>query len=247
MTTIFTMRPTTLLFSALAAAVLASCGGAKDPKAELAKLQKQQAETQAKIAALETSTKTAAPVQPAVPVTAVAIKPESFTSYLEVQGRVEFDQNATVPARMPGTLTSVRVERGGGREGIAAGRGADRVPRDQLRSAVLIVDGVAMVVFPSRRLRVRRNEVELIGLRRRQNQSLLHEFPQSGRDDGQRSAVGEGQLLQAETIAEDGGAVQQRELFLGQQRKLGDEQLDDARADVRAGKRLQVPGPATTA
>ena len=124
MTTIFTMRPTTLLFSALAAAVLASCGGAGDPKAELAKLQKQQAETQAKIAALETSTKTAAPVQPAVPVTAVAIKPESFTSYLEVQGRVEFDQNATVPARMPGTLTSVRVERG------------DRVSRGQVLATI---------------------------------------------------------------------------------------------------------------
>ena len=92
----------------------ASCGGSnsKDPKAELAKLQKQQVETEAKIAALETSNKTAAPAQPAVPVTATVVKPESFTSYLEVQGRVEFDQNATVPARMAGTLTSVRVVRG---------------------------------------------------------------------------------------------------------------------------------------
>ena len=125
MTTIFTMRPTTLLFSALAAAVLASCGGAKDPKAELANLQKQQAETQAKITALETSTKgAAAPVQPAVPVTAVAVRPESFTSYLAVQGRVEFDQNANVPARMAGTLTSVRVRRG------------DRVGRGQVLATI---------------------------------------------------------------------------------------------------------------
>ena len=93
--------------------ITASCGGdSKDPKAELAKLQKQQAETQAKITALEASNKTAAPAQPAVPVTATVVKPESFTSYLEVQGRVEFDQNATVPARMAGTLTSMRVVRG---------------------------------------------------------------------------------------------------------------------------------------
>lgn len=94
--------------------LLAACGGggAKDPKAELAQLQKQQADTQAKIAALETSTKTAAPAQPAVPVTATVIKPGSFKSYLDVQGYVDFEQNAVVPARMAGTLTSIRVVRG---------------------------------------------------------------------------------------------------------------------------------------
>ena len=95
--------------------LLASCGGSsstKDPKAELAQLQKQQADTQAKIAALEASNKTPATAQPAVPVTATVVKPEGFKSYLEVQGRVDFDQNATVPARMGGTLTSVRVVRG---------------------------------------------------------------------------------------------------------------------------------------
>ena len=104
----------------------ASCGGSdsKDPKAELAKLQKQQADTQAKITALETSNKTAGTAQPAVPVTATAIRPESFTSYLEVQGRVDFDQNATVPARMAGTLTSVRVVRG------------DRVGRGQVLATI---------------------------------------------------------------------------------------------------------------
>ena len=93
---------------------LTACGGAKDPKAELAKLQKEQAATAAKIADLEkagTKPDAAAP-QPAVPVGVTDIKPQSFTSYLEVQGRVDYDQNATVPARMAGTLTSVRVVRG---------------------------------------------------------------------------------------------------------------------------------------
>ena len=102
-------------FPLLALSLYACGGGDKDPKAELAALQKQQAETQAKIAGLEAKTQaTAGPAaaQPAVPVTALSIKPESFTSYLEAQGRVDFDQNATVPARMPGTLTSVRVVRG---------------------------------------------------------------------------------------------------------------------------------------
>lgn len=107
--------------------LLASCGGAKDPKAELAKLQKEQAATQAKITDLEAKSKAAggaAPAQPAVPVSATTIKPESFKSYLEVQGRVEFDQNATVPARMAGTLTSVRVVRG------------DRVGRGQVLATI---------------------------------------------------------------------------------------------------------------
>jgi len=119
------MRHTNSLLSfALATLFLAACGNSKDPKAELAKLQKQQAETQAKITALEATNKTAAPAQPAVPVTATVIKPESFTSYLEVQGHVDFDQNATVPARMAGTLTSVRVRRG------------DRVGRGQVLATI---------------------------------------------------------------------------------------------------------------
>ncbi len=93
----------------------ASCGGAKDskdPKAELAALQKQQADTEAKIAGLEAKTKGTGTAQPATPVSATVVRPGGFKSYLEVQGRVDFDQNATVPARMAGTLTGVRVVRG---------------------------------------------------------------------------------------------------------------------------------------
>ncbi|AMJ67316.1 efflux RND transporter periplasmic adaptor subunit [Hymenobacter sp. PAMC 26628] len=103
-------------YTALAATLLlASCGGSsssKDPKAELAALQKQQADTEAKIAGLKAQTKGAGAAQPATPVSATVIKPAGFKSYLEVQGRVDFTQNATVPARMAGTLTSVRVVSG---------------------------------------------------------------------------------------------------------------------------------------
>ena len=108
------MRFYTSSLGLAAALLLAACGAkeSKDPKAELARLQKEQTDTQARIADLQSKTKGAAPAQPAVPVTAVSIKPESFKSYLEVQGRIDFDQNATVPARMAGTLTSVRVVRG---------------------------------------------------------------------------------------------------------------------------------------
>ncbi|MBC6608584.1 efflux RND transporter periplasmic adaptor subunit [Hymenobacter sp. BT188] len=100
----------------LALTLLAACGQ-KDPQAELAALKKEQAENQAKIAALEAkagSTDTAATAAAAqiVPVSVLNVKPADFKSYLEVQGRVDFDQNATVSARSGGSLTSLRVQRG---------------------------------------------------------------------------------------------------------------------------------------
>ncbi|WP_375416222.1 efflux RND transporter periplasmic adaptor subunit [uncultured Hymenobacter sp.] len=110
------MRPITLFLAALTAATLAACGGSKDPKAELAALKKEQADNQAKIAALEAKAGPAAadgnPALTATPVSVLNVQPESFKSYLEVQGRVDFDQNATVGARAAGTLTSLRVQRG---------------------------------------------------------------------------------------------------------------------------------------
>ncbi|MBD2723750.1 efflux RND transporter periplasmic adaptor subunit [Hymenobacter armeniacus] len=94
--------------------LLASCGGSKDPKAELAKLKKEQAANQAKIAELEAKTGAGADAAAAniTPVSVLSVQPESFKSFLEVQGRVDFDQNATVGARAAGTLTSIRVQRG---------------------------------------------------------------------------------------------------------------------------------------
>jgi membrane fusion protein (multidrug efflux system) len=110
-----------------AALFLASCGGGdKDPNAELAKLKADQAATQAKIADLEAKTGAgkAAEAAGAVPVSVLKVAPENFAGYLDVQGRVDFDQNATVGARAAGTLTSVRVQRG------------DRVSKGQVLATV---------------------------------------------------------------------------------------------------------------
>ncbi|GAB2789149.1 RND family efflux transporter MFP subunit [Hymenobacter luteus] len=106
------MKYTTSAFL-LTLGLLTACGD-KDPKAELAKLKQEQATNQARIAELEAKAGTAgekAPVQ-VTPVSVIKVAPESFKSYLEVQGRVDFDQNATVSARAAGTLTSLRVQRG---------------------------------------------------------------------------------------------------------------------------------------
>lgn len=107
--------------------VLASCGGGtKDPNAELTKLKADQAATQAKIAELEAKTgaSKATEANAAVPVSVLKVAPQNFAGYLEVQGRVDFDQNATVGARAAGTLTSVRVQRG------------DRVSKGQVLATV---------------------------------------------------------------------------------------------------------------
>jgi membrane fusion protein (multidrug efflux system) len=110
------MNLTTARYSLLAASLfLASCGGGdKDPNAELAKLKAEQAATQAKIADLEAKAgpDKAAEANSAVPVSVIKVAPQDFAGYLEVQGRVDFDQNATVGSRAAGTLTSVRVQRG---------------------------------------------------------------------------------------------------------------------------------------
>jgi len=122
------MNLTTARYSLLAAALfLASCGGGdKDPNAELAKLKAEQAATQAKIADLEAKTGAAktADANSAVPVSVIKVATQNFAGYLEVQGRVDFDQNATVGARAAGTLTSVRVQRG------------DRVRKGQILATV---------------------------------------------------------------------------------------------------------------
>ena len=116
MTALFTMQ---FSFSKaigypLVAVSLLSCGGQPDPKAELTKLKAEQAATQARIATLEASTGAgkADSANAAVPVSVLAVKPQNFAGYLDVQGRVDFDQNSTVSARAAGTLTSVRVQRG---------------------------------------------------------------------------------------------------------------------------------------
>jgi RND family efflux transporter MFP subunit len=115
-------------------AFLASCGGEKDPKAELAKLKQEQAANAAKIAELEAKAGPATTTIAATPVSVISVQPESFTSYLEVQGRADFDQNANVSPRVPGVLTSIRVQRG------------DRVGKGQViatQDAAVLESGIA--------------------------------------------------------------------------------------------------------
>jgi RND family efflux transporter MFP subunit len=95
---------------------LASCGGDNDKKARLEELKEQQAKLQEQIAELEAELKaegkTVATKQKTVPVSVSSLEQDTFRHYLEVQGRVDFTQNVMVSAKVPGVLTSVRVEPG---------------------------------------------------------------------------------------------------------------------------------------
>jgi RND family efflux transporter MFP subunit len=105
---------------------LAACGADKADR--LAELKKQQAEIQEEIAKIEselgTGNKKVKAEMKTVPVSVVTIAPDTFRHYLEVQGKVDFDQNVLVSARVPGVLTSMRVERG------------DRVSKGQVMATI---------------------------------------------------------------------------------------------------------------
>lgn len=106
-----------LLASFIAMALVSACSQPADKETQLAELKKQQAELNTQIASLESDLKKegkggATQAAAAVPVSVITVQPETFRHYLEVQGKVDFDQNVMVSAKVPGVLTSVRVDRG---------------------------------------------------------------------------------------------------------------------------------------
>jgi RND family efflux transporter MFP subunit len=95
---------------------LAACNNGTDKEAQLAELKKERESLEQRIATLEAELKaegkTVAVEKKTVPVSVTAISPDTFRHYLEVQGRVDFDQNVLVSPKVGGVLTSVRVKRG---------------------------------------------------------------------------------------------------------------------------------------
>ena len=85
-----------------------------DKKSELAKLKKQHDELSIKIKALETELNVGDSTKVSK-VTAVSIteaKPEVFNHFLEVQGKVDGEDNIAVSAQMAGAITAVFVKEG---------------------------------------------------------------------------------------------------------------------------------------
>ena len=91
---------------------LYSCGNKPQNKqAELAKLKKQQAEIAQKIETLEAEIGTKDSTR-TIDVSAIAIAPAPFTTYIQVQGTIDADENVTANAEMGGVITNIYVKAG---------------------------------------------------------------------------------------------------------------------------------------
>lgn len=91
--------------------LLAACGGKKDKKAELADLQKQQQEINAKITKLQAETGSVDSTK-AVEVGVMAVAPGEFTNYVQIQGKIDAQDNVTAFSQMAGTITRIFVKPG---------------------------------------------------------------------------------------------------------------------------------------
>ena len=100
----------------LSISLLAACSaGKKDPKAELDSLKKQQLEINDKIKKLEAqiaASDTSGNKEKPKLVAATTLQPGIFQHFVEVQGKVDADQNILVSPEMPGVITSILVTNG---------------------------------------------------------------------------------------------------------------------------------------
>ncbi|MFL5764521.1 MAG: efflux RND transporter periplasmic adaptor subunit [Bacteroidia bacterium] len=101
-----------LLVPGLTIALIACHSGAKDKKAELDELKKQQTEIEGKISALEAELAKNDSTAKATSVSVAAVKKEVFKNYIDVQGRVDADENVGLSTEMPGTITRINVKAG---------------------------------------------------------------------------------------------------------------------------------------
>lgn len=91
--------------------LLAACSNKpKDKKTELADMQKQQAELNTKIAKLQGEVGTDS--TKAVEVGVVDVKAGAFTNYVQIQGKIDAQDNVIAYPQSPGTITAIYVKPG---------------------------------------------------------------------------------------------------------------------------------------
>ncbi|MDF2437611.1 MAG: efflux transporter periplasmic adaptor subunit [Bacteroidota bacterium] len=96
----------------LAMAIMACNSGSDDKKAELEKLKKEEAAIKGKIAALEAELSTTDSTSKSVSVSVTTLKAAPFKNFIDVQGRVDADENISLSTEMPGTITKINVKVG---------------------------------------------------------------------------------------------------------------------------------------
>ncbi len=101
-----------LLYISIATLIMAC--GAPDKKAELEKLKKQKSELETKITSLEEdlAKSDTTKKEKSTEVVAMALVPQTFKTYIEIQGRIDADENVALSTEMPGTITKINVKVG---------------------------------------------------------------------------------------------------------------------------------------
>ena len=94
--------------------LIAACSKPTDKKSELANLKKQHDELAIKIKKLEAELNVNDTIKTSkvTPVSVTEAKTEAFNHYLEVQGKVDGEDNIAVSAQMAGVITAVNVKEG---------------------------------------------------------------------------------------------------------------------------------------
>ncbi len=101
----------TILFIVIASIVVAC--SAPDKKAELEKLRTQKATIETEISKLEEElAKSDTTKEKLVDVIAMPLTSEIFKTYIEIQGRIDADENVSLSSELPGTLTKINVKVG---------------------------------------------------------------------------------------------------------------------------------------
>ena len=93
--------------------LLIACGSGEDKKAQLEALKKQEVELKSKIALLEAELSSGSDsLNKGTAVAVLVLKNEIFKNYIDVQGRVDADENVALSSEMPGTITKINVKPG---------------------------------------------------------------------------------------------------------------------------------------
>jgi membrane fusion protein, multidrug efflux system len=91
---------------------LAACSNKpKDPKAQLADLKKQQADINSQIAKLQVQVGSTDSTK-GIDVSTLVIKPGQFTNYVQIQGRIDAQDNVTAYPQAQATITAIYVKVG---------------------------------------------------------------------------------------------------------------------------------------
>ncbi len=116
--------------------VLASCAPkGDDPKAELAALKKERSALDEKISKLEEqiAKNDTSKGKPAELVVVTEIQPQAFTHYIEIQGKIDADENVLVTPQMPGIVQAVYVTAG---QSVTKGQTLAELDNDAMRKNI---------------------------------------------------------------------------------------------------------------